>query len=494
MIRSIDEFAPGAQVRTDVLVVGGGAAGITLALELEGSGLDVTLLEAGGLEHSDVSAARYEGELDLEPGLEYPELDRWRLRFLGGTTNHWTGWCRPIEHNVFDDRSWISDVRWPVTREELTEPYDRAHELCELGRPEYDAETIAAEAGFDLAFGETDRFTNVVWRMSPPTRFGMRYADALEAASASVVLGANVVAIEVSGRRATGVVVADDAGVARTWLADRVVLASGGLENCRHLLLMASQGQTDLDRSGWLGRGFMEHPHAFAAFGYADALPAHDDGDATLVAPSASGLTDTDGTSLVMGLGVRQEYATERAIANVSFTMHDVGDELVDSMEHAAAVRELRQLARTPDARTVALFCRAEQRCRRASSVDLTDATDDLGVRRLRLRWRLDQSDLDDIVSALGVVAGELATQGLGPLRVSETIRSDRSITGGAHHLGGARMSDDPDRGVVDRNGRAHALDNLYVCGGAVFPASGFANPTLTVVALAVRLAAHLRS
>jgi choline dehydrogenase-like flavoprotein len=66
------------------------------------------------------------------------------------------------------------------------------------------------------------------------------------------------------------------------------------------------------------------------------------------------------------------------------------------------------------------------------------------------------------------------------------------STSFGAHHMGTCRMADDPDKGVVDRNCQVHGISNLFVVGGSVFPTSGALQPSLTIAALALRLADHL--
>jgi choline dehydrogenase-like flavoprotein len=116
---------------------------------------------------------------------------------------------------------------------------------------------------------------------------------------------------------------------------------------------------------------------------------------------------------------------------------------------------------------------------------------DDLGVRRGGLNWTLSPEDLGDIYTASRLVAGELMKQGLGPIYL-EALPGASRLTGGFHHMGGTRMSESPEHGVVDENLRVHGVPNLYVVGSSVFPTSCFSNPTLTIVALAARLASHL--
>jgi choline dehydrogenase-like flavoprotein len=68
-----------------------------------------------------------------------------------------------------------------------------------------------------------------------------------------------------------------------------------------------------------------------------------------------------------------------------------------------------------------------------------------------------------------------------------------RATEGGMHHMGTTRMHVAPQHGVVDESSRVHGTTNLFVAGSSVFPSGGYANPTLTIVALALRLGDHLR-
>jgi choline dehydrogenase-like flavoprotein len=113
------EFQQDAEFTTTVCIVGARPAGITLARVLNGAGCPVVLLEAGGERLEADTQALYAGQ---SVGLPYYPLELSRLRYLGGTTNHWTGWCRPLDPIDFERRAWVPDSGWPLSRAEL-EPY-----------------------------------------------------------------------------------------------------------------------------------------------------------------------------------------------------------------------------------------------------------------------------------------------------------------------------------------------------------------------------------
>ncbi|HEU4616718.1 MAG TPA: FAD-dependent oxidoreductase, partial [Gammaproteobacteria bacterium] len=259
MIIDARGVAEGTRLDADVCIIGAGAAGITLARELAGGPLDVCLLESGGLTPDARTQALYEGK---NVGWPYYSLDALRLRFFGGTTNHWGGVCRPLDDIDFAARSWVPSSGWPFGKAELDPYYRRAHEVCQLGPYDYDVAAIedASRQRFHL---DAARLETTMCQYSPPTRFGQVYREALERApNVRTYLYANavdLVPVE-SGRALSHVQAATLEGARFTVHARRFVLATGAIENAR--LLLASNG----NRAGGLGndhdlvgRFFMEH-------------------------------------------------------------------------------------------------------------------------------------------------------------------------------------------------------------------------------------------
>ena len=479
--------------RCDVAIIGAGAAGITLALELENSGLSVTVLEGGYRDPTILSQDRYKGEVSASEGFSYPALDAWRLRYLGGTTNHWVGWCRRIEENVFGSRSDGLGEGWPFERDELEAGYSRALEICTLGRDVFDAQQLLADRGEKPIVRENQILATPVWRFPKELRFGGFYRTRIQESAISFYLGANCLGFEFdesgSTARASVAHLRNELGVEFTIRAGTFVLACGGIENTRQLLV-AAQDVPSIDRSDVLGRGFLEHPHG--------AVGAILTGDHS--AEELASLTDfpkdIDGTQFKIGIGLDEKYSAEHGLVNTSFTMEPLGS-LPREALHGAAVKKLWAVARSKaseesPSRVMGLYARSEQRWNSESRISLTSTKDDMGSNRARLDWRVGAADVADLRTSLELVGGELMKIGFGPLTCGDPAEFS-TMEGGGHHLGGARMSERNDRGVVDRNLRCHAVDNLYAVGGSAFPSAGFSNPTLTIVALAVRLAQTLK-
>ena len=479
--------------RCDVAVIGAGAAGITLALELEKSGLSVVVFEGGYREFTEMSQDRYKGEVTAGPGFTYPDLDVWRLRYFGGTTNHWVGWCRRIEENVFGARTNNLGEGWPFARSDLEGDYQDALEICTLGRDVFDADDLLDGLGVNNLIPNNDVLATPVWRFPQELRFGGYYRPRLQDSVVPIYFGANCQGF--SFQEADGVTSArklhikNDFGVDFEITAKCFVLACGGVENTRQLLVAADDVKTLL-RSNTLGRGFLEHPHgAVGAVLCGDHAPE-----------DLTGFTDyprdIDDTQFKIGLGLNEELAAERGMINTSFTMEPL-ESIPEESLHGEALRRLWESSRpvamkSASSHVIGLYARTEQRWNTESRISLLSDKDDLGSRRARLDWRVNDQDVADIKTSLELVAKELMKAGFGPVTFGDP---DEFVTmeGGGHHLGGARMHESADLGVVDANLKCHAIDNLYAVGGSAFPTAGFSNPTLTIVALAVRLARTLK-
>jgi choline dehydrogenase-like flavoprotein len=140
----------------------------------------------------------------------------------------------------------------------------------------------------------------------------------------------------------------------------------------------------------------------------------------------------------------------------------------------------------------------AEQSPNPNSRVLLSDERDRLGLRKILLHWELTDLEMQSITSLVRAVGSEIGRLGAGRLRIASSLLNESfdwaegDVQGGYHHMGTTRMSHSPTQGVVDADCKLFGVENLYIAGSSVFPTSGCANPTFTIVALALRMAAHL--
>ena len=262
----------GTVLTPDLAIIGGGPAGISLALSLANSGHDILLLESGGTSFEDKAQLLYSGS---QTGVPYTALDAGRLRALGGGTNHWGGWCRPMDAIDFEAKPWMPHSGWPITRAALEPYFAKAQSLVEAGPWIYDrADALVADNGPLITLAPGGAYTS--WFQFSrtrgdvlPTHFGERYRDDLtKAEKIKPLLHANVTAIRLARNGAAvsqlDLATLNEEGGLDNRLTVRprfVVLAAGGMENAR--LLLASNDVMNVgigNQNDMVGRFFADNP------------------------------------------------------------------------------------------------------------------------------------------------------------------------------------------------------------------------------------------
>jgi choline dehydrogenase-like flavoprotein len=485
--------ADGEVVEADVCVAGGGVAGLVTALELEEAGVRVALVERGG--------APEDGEVEGS----YPPLSTMRTGGVGGTAALWTAELAPGQLGAryaplapidFEAREGMPWSGWPFGRAHLEPFYARARELCRTG-PLEDEEMPQNGDVADVAFGHGPR---AVFMREYPARVAR--SDSIRA-----FVGGTAMDVEREGDAVSALRVATGPSRSFAVRARDIVLALGGVENARFLLLAGLGNAHDL-----VGRFFMDHPTARCRLDPApDALPRL----------GAYDIRRVNGYVGVTAFGLSESTLRREGLPNGGFFLvpaarrRRLGD--LAAAAHRRVARAVPALAATTrlTARSALLNTLGVgdvsgwSRLRRLPSafdvhhvlelppererrVELGSRRDELGRPVARLRWFVSDGELDAHERAEELVAAAFDSAGLGRLTTAREVGDGLHPTA-HHHLGTTRMADDPRRGVVDADGRVHGVPNLYVTGGSVFPTAGYVNPTLTMVALASRLAAHLR-
>ncbi len=519
----------GSVLQADLCIIGAGAAGITIARALAGSSLSVIMLESGGLEPDAATQALYEGKVTGEPFLggngELP-LDVVRLRYFGGTTNHWAGWCRPLEPVDFAPTPARPDSGWPFDRTTLDPWYEQAVSVVQIGpfEPEY---PYWAGQGAAPPLLETDAVATRMIQIAFPLSFGDVYRDELrQAPNVRTLLHSNVLEINTdeSGASVTDVDVATLAGKHWKVKARAYILATGGIEVPRLLLASNSTRAAGIgNEHDLVGRSFMEHIDVHAGFAVlakpVEALSLYKGFELPVPEGRIPGRKyGVKGAHILNEDVLKREglLGVEVTIAATAVGDHSESDQSrgVNDLDVVALSRKLTGTA-WPTVAYVRIL--GEQTPNPESRVTLGRAKDQLGMPRIELDWRLTSNDRESMRHALQIVADELGRVGVGRLQVAvggvsfvagkgdpryfETYRvvpedfdsMDFPVGVGFHHMGTARMHSDPTKGVVDEQCRVHGLTNLYIGGSAVFPTSGTSTPTFTIVALALRMADHLQ-
>jgi choline dehydrogenase-like flavoprotein len=486
-------------IETDIAIIGAGAAGITLVRELAGAPWRVALIESGNFDPDDATQALYDGE---SGAVEYP-LAESRLRYFGGTTNHWGGWCRPLSPIDFEGRPALGIPAWPIDRAALDPYYKRAAEACQLNSADFDdVETWRSRTGKAALDLPDDDIVTRFFLYSPPTRFGEAYrGDVDKASNVTTYLNSNVMEIVPDGGvgRIEHLAIATLAGNRFTIRPKICILATGGIENAR-LLLSSDSVQSGGLANGrdLVGRYFMEHvtpPGQVAAVAATDetAIPFY-----YVHTPTIGGVS-MRAVFMPSDDYLRRE---NRFGASLSiYEAHAPGDRSKggDPKLEPGVLEMLRSMgaANGPAGGMIyGVACATEPQPDADNRVTLTDARDALGMRKPRLTWRPTQAERESLYQNLVALA-----RCFGAWRSAVQVAipnlpdwQEAEIGWGNHHMGTTRMASDPAQGVVDADCKAHGIANLYIAGSSVFPSCGPVNPTLTIVALAMRLADHLKA
>jgi choline dehydrogenase-like flavoprotein len=547
MIDDALDMGTGEVISADICIAGAGASGITLALELAGSGLTVLLLESGGMKSETQTQRLYEGEVADERLHSLPH--RYRQRRFGGSTTIWGGRCVPFDEIDFEARDYIPGSGWPIGLATLLPFYPRANQLCEAGDFQYRAADALRRPLRPMieAFQSGHFSMDSLERFSCPTDFGARYGEQLRtAANVRVLLHANLTTIKFhpNGEAVESVLVRTLTGKQFTVRASCFVLAAGGLEvarlllanrdtwphgigndhdvvgryymchiagtvgtlkqsggtdrvrhgydvtgdgiYCRRRIALTAQTQRQLQIGNFIGR--LHHPRI--------TDPAHR--TAVLSALQlAKGLISYEYGKRLHGEERTSMRTWMTHMGNVLRGPHEVlafGHHML--RDRILAKRKFPSIIVKSTAGHYSLDFHAEQEPSASSRVNITMQRDELGLARLLVDWCYTQGDVQTVRKAVQLFAQDIAQSGIGVFEYDpHTIELEMSRYGayGGHHLGTARMGADRRTSVVNSDCRIHGVRNLYVAGGAVFPTSSQANPTLTIVALALRLANHLR-
>lgn len=517
----VDATTPGSlDVPPDaVVVVGSGAAGIALAQHLAAGGRYVVLLESGD---DNSGAARVPTLDDLNDGdstdLPY-RLAEGRTRTLGGTTELWHGQCTRLHAGDLADRPWVSGPGWPLGAADLAPWYAQAEAWLGVSGNGYGPERWAEHPSLPPLEWDAEHLLHDFTEYLADPMVGRAHRPALAAAELiRVVLHATATRVTVADGAVTGVEIATPDGTRHLLAATQVVVAAGGLENARLLQLSDPDG-VGLGTGRWhTGRYLQDHPIIRTA----EVLPRDHrvlqdryivlhKGKRRLfpkvrLSPAAQeeyGLLDATAIFVHDHESPALDAARRLVLAARSRRVpdHAARDLLAAAKAPAPVVRDtyrryVRGLASGTRPSHVWLQLWIEQAPEAERRILLGSQLDRFGQRKAEVRWSATDQELETSRRMTRWIAADLERLGVASVRELPAMTDDdawrATVLDAFHPAGTTRMSDRADDGVVDRDLQVHGVRGLHVVGGSVFPTSGYANPTLTIVALALRLAERI--
>jgi len=534
-ILDLNHLEDSSLLQADLCIVGTGPAGLSIAKQFARRNVNVLLLESGGLEQEPDTQALY--DIESAP----PRLisqDSLRMRIVGGSSRIWTGRCAPFHPLDFEERSWIPNSGWPITRTEFEPWLTRAGELLGLGPNRYDDETLwpffkSPRPSPPL---NPDLFEPMFWQFSKsPSNprnsvdFGRDRLDH-DAPNIRLLLHANLTQINTNsdGTRFDCAEVRSLGGKRACVRAKALVLCCGGVENARLLLASNRSDPRGVgNRYDAVGRFLMDHT---------DSVVGSFDPKNSSAVRSRFGhywLDNDQGRHVYLhGLALSRQIQEREQLLNchayvdafdishedpwsaldrVKTTMRPRGTfaQLYPDarvvLSHSGELlqglyrRRLKHRPQLERLTRVELHCILEQIPDPDSRITLSeDRKDALGMPLSKIDWKVSDAERQTARRMTQLLCEEFRRLGLPAPKLNPWLEEHSAWSANcvekAHPSGSTRMSDNPKQGVVDRNCQVHGIDGLFISGSSVFPTSGAANPTLMIVANALRLADWLQS
>lgn len=520
MIFDLEKVDRLKSIDVDVCIIGAGVAGQTLAATLKSQKLKVVLLESGDKDYRRDTAELSDG---LNIGREYYDLKTSHLRLFGGTASIWGGRCAELDDIDFEKRDFVPHSGWPIKKKDLDPYYAKVFEGLGLEQPT----DLWQKLGQKRPEFDTQKIDAGLWVFDEK---GERFADAEKPnlKHCDIYLNATVTDMQMTETgEVTTVTARSLKGTSLVVKSKVFTLAAGAIESAR-LLLAAGNGLGN--KYDQLGRYFMEHPHARGG-----EIITRNPAQALTVLPRAlrlkgkryaaylrpaEALQRSKGilnSSLSITLRRREGEKMEGYRSAVGKLKHDLPSSRIwRGLYHGAKSLAVRGLEMTDPWSSVVnmqmsrgkagIFAviRAEQSPNPDSRIVLSEEKDALGLPRANLNWQLQDIDRKTVKVLMETMRDEFSRLDWGEVKPSEWLydssigwKTDPLISahpiGGYHHMGGLRMHNSLKYGVVDENCRLHDSPNFYVAGSGVFPTGGWANPTITLMALAMRLGDHLK-
>lgn len=508
----------------DICIVGGGAAGIVVANELADTGLKIALVESGGQQYHQATQDLYTANSIDFP---FPNTAYSRLRYLGGSSNHWQNNTSPLSPLDFEKRDGITNSGWPIKFGDLTSYYTKAEEYCGVGNDGYTLDRwVNTSSMKDIVAPSSKIETRLAKIPFQPTRFYEQYGNKLVVSeNVEIITFSNVIDVGFNqgAKQIERAIFKTLKGNKFSVIADKFIMCLGGIENARMLLLFNEKFNNKLGNSSdTVGRYLMEHPTPRAAHLIAEKTSDLDlyfgyknDNKSVLGFLSLTDETVRDNntinlrmpfipqTNYTLSDGISSSHIFRQSLSNYEIPdnasshvwniLSDI-DMVIESIARKSF--DMRIFDNAAEIGGYEIPMMMEQTPDKDNRIKLSSKKDKLGLPKVEVQYRITDIDKQRLWRSLDICAKEIATLGFGRIKTlkERSSRMWRDQLGfSQHHIGTTRMATSPSQGTVDENLKVFGTNNFYLTGSSVFPTGGSVPPTLTIVALSIRLADHLK-
>jgi choline dehydrogenase-like flavoprotein len=526
-----------------VCIIGAGAAGISLAVKLSRLGQRVLLIEGGGWNETPDILDAYVGKATSP----HPQTTEFRYQRFGGTTHLWGGRCVPFDSHDFEKRDHVPESGWPAGAEDIAGYYPEALDFCDAGNNDFAISAFGPKTKpiFSEITHLTPDLNEYIERYSLPTDFGKKFRQELTSAKhVQVLLQTRCISLnclpEEPGKIAS--VTLHDGNQPVTVKVNQVVLAGGCIDVTRLMLASRQKNSAWSYMDASLGKYYACHYDLiFGALRFTGEKPVFDfqktvegiyarrklqfsaefqsqhgllNSAFRLHFPAYSDPSHGSGILSTIYLAksiLKPEYQTilnhgvtqpiqRNLLKHVKNVIMDIGSVSKFAYQWLFKIKlAKRKIPYTLIANrngTYPIEFNSEQVPDINNRLELVDEVDRLGMPRVSVHWKMTEQDIASGIKSFHLLQDLFKkTQGC-RLEFDEKELEycmTNALPVGGHHIGTTRMGSTMENSVVDVNCKVHSVNNLYIASSSVFTTNSHANPTLTIVAISLRLADHLQ-
>jgi len=460
-------------LKFDLIIVGSGPAGISLALELESKKISTLIIEAGKHNFSEESQKFYNGSII---GDEYPPLSVTRLRQFGGSSGHWGGVCRSLEEHDF--------INWPIKKKDLEIHANKAKNIINLKRNNFFKKNINED--FDVVRFEVS-----------PLNFRDKYKEQIKKSKYIHLITESFVT-KLVGDKKINEVIFYNKGNYFSLKSKYFVLACGGIENSRLMHLIRKNNPKLLDPKMPIGNYFLEHPYNKIGEAFIDV----DNFNKFLKKKSLENIIKVN-CDIWFSIAPNKKFVENNnlldSVMHFNFVYTDTNVQkktFIEKLKCVAPeyVRKI-LIKNNNKAITASISAQTSQLIEFDNKVQLNKTKKDpIGIEEPSLYWKRSELVRNTYKKNIEKLGNFFIDQEIGRVAAEDFIYSKKPFgnPSGGHHMGGTRIGLKSSNSVVDKNLMVHGVHNLFIAGSSIFASAGYANPTFTIVQLSIRLAEHL--